>query len=78
MSDSRLRAKAAPKAAGVPRLFWSVREFAEATGLAVDTVYRLIARGELAAVRLGELRIPNSEIERLISEACGAVQGGAA
>lgn len=63
------RAKGIAKAADVPRLFWSVREFATATGLATDTVYRMVAAGQLAHVRLGEIRIPHSEIERLTAEA---------
>ena len=72
MSDRSWRAKTAPKA-DVPRLFWSVREFAGALGLNVETVYRLIARHELAAVKVGgEHRIPNSEIERLTDEAQAA------
>ena len=72
MSDSRMRAKGARKA-DVPRTFWSVREFAETTGLAVDTVYRMISRGELGAVRLGgEHRIPNAELDRIVEQALSA------
>lgn len=63
------RAKGVAKA-DVPRLFWSVREFATATGLSVDSVYRLMHSGELAhTTSLGEYRIPHSEIERLTAEA---------
>ena len=67
MSD--YRAKGVAKA-DVPRVLWSVREFATATGLAVDSVYRLIHSGELAHTPLlGEYRIPHSEIERLVADA---------
>lgn len=68
MSAPDRRAKGVPKA-NVQRLFWSVPEFATAMGLANDTVYRMVKAGELAHIRLGEIRIPNSEIERLIAEA---------
>jgi len=63
------RAKGMPKA-DVPRAFWSVNEFATITGLAQDTVYRMIRASKLGAVRLGgEWRIPNQEVERLTAEA---------
>lgn len=78
MSDQRMRAKGAVKA-DVPRVFYSVREFAQAAGLAVDTVYRMIARGELGSIPLGgEHRIPVREVDRLIEAALAAVKGGAA
>lgn len=67
MSD--YRAKGIAKA-DVPRLFWSVREFATATGISLDTAYRRLAAGEIAYTdELGEKRIPNSEIERLTADA---------
>jgi excisionase family DNA binding protein len=56
--------------ANVPRLWWSVKEFAAATGVALDTVYRWTNRGQIAWTWLGgEKRIPNSEMERLLTEA---------
>jgi excisionase family DNA binding protein len=56
--------------ADVPRLWWSVKEFAAATGVALDTVYRWTKNGKVAWTWLGgEKRIPNSEMERLFAEA---------
>lgn len=68
MSD--YRAKGVAKA-DVPRLFWSVREFATATGVSIDSVYRSMHAGELAHTKMpgGEYGIPNMEIERLTAEA---------
>jgi excisionase family DNA binding protein len=63
------RAKGVAKA-DVPRLFWSVREFATTTGLSIDTVYRLMHAGELAHTKIaGEYRIPNAELDRLTAAA---------
>lgn len=60
--------------ADVPREFYTIREFASATCLAVDTVYRMRTRGDLAAVRLGgEWRIPREEIDRLKAAALAQV-----
>lgn len=54
----------------VRREFYSIAEFAAATFLAVDTVYRMRTRGQVAAVRIGgEWRIPRKEIERLTDAA---------
>lgn len=56
--------------ANVPRMWWSVKEFAAATGVALDTVYRWTNRGQIEWTWLGgEKRIPNSEMERLLTEA---------
>lgn len=67
MTTARAKGKVA---ADVPRHFWSVREFAATTGVSLDTVYRLIRGGQLACTHIGgEKRIPNSELERLLSEA---------
>lgn len=56
--------------ADVSRLWWSAKEFASATGCALDTVYRLMRNGGLEWTWIGgEKRIPNSEMERLLAEA---------
>lgn len=56
--------------ADVPRLWWSAKEFAAATGCALDTVYRWMKNSTLAWTYIGsEKRIPNSELERLLAEA---------
>lgn len=56
--------------AAVPRLWWSVREFAAAFGVSLDTVYRMTRDHEIAWTWVGgEKRIPNSELERLMGEA---------
>jgi excisionase family DNA binding protein len=56
--------------ADVPRTFWSVKEFAAALGVSLDTVYRMTRTGELAFTWVGgEKRIPNTELERLLAEA---------
>lgn len=69
MTAARDRAKGNVQA-DVPRTFWSVREFAATTGISIDTTYRLIKRRQLKCVQLGrEKRIPNTELERLLSEA---------
>lgn len=55
-----------------PRVAWSVAEFAEAMGVSVWTVYRLIDKGDLGWFQLSpgsDKRIPNSELERLFAEA---------
>jgi len=54
----------------VPRNAWSVKEFAAAWGVNVNTVYRLINTGQLAWTWIGgEKRIPNAELDRLMAEA---------
>jgi excisionase family DNA binding protein len=59
--------------ADVPRNAWSIREFAATLGVSYYTVLRAVRRGEIASFRfpaeVGEYRIPNSELERLLSEA---------
>jgi excisionase family DNA binding protein len=71
MTAARDRAKGNVKA-DVPRVAWSVREFAAATGISIDTTYRLLDRGEVGWFQLGgEKRIPNTELERLLAEAEG-------
>lgn|GEM_PF-4330454 len=50
----------------LPRLF-SVRDVAEQTTLPVSTVYDVIARGELPAVRIGRaVRIDEADLLRWI------------
>lgn len=78
MTARSVRAKGKSKA-DLPRLFWSVNEFAHTCGLAQDTVYRLIRDRRLAAVKVnGEHRIPDSEIKRLTAEAMENLADGAA
>jgi excisionase family DNA binding protein len=59
--------------ADVTRNAWSVREFAATLGVSYHTVLRAVHRGELASTRfpagVGEYRIPNSELTRLLAEA---------
>lgn len=45
-----------------------VREFAERFSLDESTVYKMIERGEIRAIRIGKkaLRIPSSELERFL------------
>ena len=46
--------------------YLSPMQFAATLDLCEETVYRLIARGELAAVRLGRrLRLPRSQLEKM-------------
>lgn len=55
---------------GLPRLWWSVREFASAAGLNYETALREVHAGTLAATKFGgEFRIPDAEVQRLISDA---------
>lgn len=64
------RAKGQVQADGVSRLWWSVKEYAAATGLALDTVYRQMGRGDLAWEWMGgEKRIPNVELENRLASA---------
>ena len=47
----------------------SVKEAAEALGIARVTVYKQISRGELLSCRLGgSLYVPRSEVERILKE----------
>ena len=56
--------------ADVPRLAWSVREFAAAMGINYQTALGMIHDGTLGYFKAGaEYRIPNSEVERLLQEA---------
>lgn len=45
-----------------------VREYAERFSLDESTVYKMIERGEIRAIRIGKkaLRIPSSELERFL------------
>ena len=50
----------------VERLTFSIAEAATAAGISRATVYRLIDRGELRTVKLGDRRlVPRVELERL-------------
>jgi excisionase family DNA binding protein len=53
-----------------PGRLLTVRQGKEITGLSTVTMYRWIAERRIACVRLGSraLRIPESEIRRLISD----------
>ena len=47
-----------------PRRFLSPRQVAEHLGVCRETIYRLLARGELAATRVGSaLRIASDDLE---------------
>jgi excisionase family DNA binding protein len=57
----------------VPRLWWSVREFAATAGLNYETALREIHKGTFAARKFGgEYRIPDAELQRVINEAMDA------
>ncbi len=48
------------------RLFLSVKEYCDLTGMPKPTVYKLVGEGKIKAVRIGgSLRIPVSEIRDL-------------
>lgn len=50
----------------------SVKEAAEALGLARVTVYKQISRGNILSCRLGgSLYVPRSEVERILLERVG-------
>jgi excisionase family DNA binding protein len=56
--------------ANVPRIAWSVREFAAAIGVNYQTGLAMIHSGEVGHFKAGgEYRIPQAEIERLLSQA---------
>ena len=47
--------------------YLSPLQFAETLDLCQETIYRLIARGELAAVRVGRrLRLPRNQLDSLL------------
>lgn len=53
--------------ADVPRLAWTVREFAAAIGVNYQTALRMIHDGQVGHFKAGgEYRIPQAEIERLL------------
>jgi excisionase family DNA binding protein len=57
------------------RLAYSVREAAAALGVSSRTIVREIQRGHLRAARVGKrVLVPQSELERLISEGCTTPQ----
>jgi excisionase family DNA binding protein len=57
-----------PSPAPRPRLAYSLAETSKRLGLSKATLYRLIARGELKAVRVGSRRLVEAaEIERLLA-----------
>ena len=57
-------------------LAWSVKHFAERTGVDAKTVYDAINRGEIKAVSIGRRKlIPVIEIERLLGPLAGASHG---
>jgi excisionase family DNA binding protein len=50
----------------VERISFSLAEVADAHGIHIKTLRRMIERGELRVIRFGaSIRIPKSEIERL-------------
>lgn len=56
--------------ADVPRLAWTVREFAAAIGVNYQTALRMVHSGQVGHFKAGgEYRIPNVEIERLLTGA---------
>jgi excisionase family DNA binding protein len=61
-----------------PRLLLTVAEAAERLGLGRTKVYELLARGEIASVRIGAARrVPASAleayVERLLAEQAGTI-----
>jgi excisionase family DNA binding protein len=57
-------------AADVPRLAWTVREFAAAIGVNYQTALRMIHSGQVGHFKAGgEYRIPDQEIQRLLAAA---------
>jgi excisionase family DNA binding protein len=56
----------------LPRIAWSVAEFAEMTGLSTDAVYDAIHAGEIPAVKFGQQwRIANTYVQQV---AAGTVE----
>jgi excisionase family DNA binding protein len=63
----------------VERVAYRPAEAAEALGVSVATIYRLIGRGEIRAVKIGRaVRIHRDELERLADPSyhCEEVSGG--
>lgn len=55
---------------GLPRRAWRVDEVAEMLGVSAQTVYRLLADGEIAYIAARSTRlIPVDEFERYLREA---------
>lgn len=48
--------------------FYNPQEVADLLGVKVLTVYRWIKAGKLEAVKIGQWRISESELQRLLSE----------
>jgi excisionase family DNA binding protein len=45
--------------------FYSVKEFGELTSLSETTVYRIVGKGQIPAIRLGsQIRIPATYIDQ--------------
>jgi excisionase family DNA binding protein len=61
---------AAAKRRQIPRASYSVREYAQAHGVGVSTVWRWLAQGKLASTKLpsGVRRIPASEFNRVAGQ----------
>jgi excisionase family DNA binding protein len=56
--------------ADVPRLAWTVREFAAAIGVNYQTALRMVHNGQVGHFKAGgEYRIPNQDLERLVTVA---------
>jgi excisionase family DNA binding protein len=60
------------------RLLLSRREAAGALGISIDTLVRLLDRGELRAVRVGRsVRVPRSEVESFVERRLTASRNAA-
>lgn len=56
--------------ADVPRLAWTVREFAAAINVNYQTALAMIHTGQVGHFKAGgEYRIPHAEVERLLADA---------
>jgi excisionase family DNA binding protein len=54
-------------AAVTPQKPYTVRQFAELAGLGRNSVYQMISRGELPALRFGgAIRLPREKCDRLL------------
>jgi excisionase family DNA binding protein len=75
MSEQRAARGTSKRAKGnipadVPRIAYSVTEFAAGIGVNYQTALRMVHRGEVGHFLAGsEFRIPVSEVKRLIDEA---------
>lgn len=60
--------------------YMRVRDYARKFSLDESTVYKMIERGEIKAIRIGKktLRIPSSELERYLEREPAAEPGAAA